>query len=73
MSCEWVIGYVFVSLYYVSLQVNNIRSIFQIWVGDECEMFGLMIGFVMGSVRGCFFDFVKMMKCLILLRKNRNL
>ena len=51
MSYGWVIGYVFVSLYYVSLQVNNIRSIFQIWVGDECEMFGLVIGFVMGSVR----------------------
>ena len=33
-----VIGYVFVSLYYVSLQVNKIRSIFQIWVGDESEM-----------------------------------
>ena len=32
MSCGRVIGYVFVSLYYVFLQVNNIRSIFQICV-----------------------------------------
>ena len=37
MSCGWVIGYIYVSLYYVSLQVNNIRSIFQIWVGDESD------------------------------------
>ena len=43
MSCGWVIGYVCISLCYVScefvMQVNKIRSIFQIWVGDECEMF----------------------------------
>ena len=38
-----VISYVCVSLYYVSLQVNKIRSIFQIWVGDECEMFGFVM------------------------------
>ena len=43
MSCGWVIGYICISLYYVFLQVNKIRSIFQIWVGDECEMFGFVM------------------------------
>ena len=51
MSCGWVISYICVSLYYVFLQVNKIRSIFQIWVGDECEMFGLMMR-VMGLLFG---------------------
>ena len=51
-----VISYVCVSLCYVSLQVNKIRSIFQIWVGDECEMFGFVMWILMGSVREWFFD-----------------
>ena len=56
MSCGWVIGYICVSLYYVSLQVNKIRSIFQIWVGGECKMFGFVMWILMGSVRGWFLD-----------------
>ena len=55
-SCEWVISYIYISLYYVSLQVNKICYIFQIWVWDECEMFGLVMWILMGSVRGRFLD-----------------
>ena len=51
MSCGRVISYVYVSLCYVFLQVNKIRSMFQIWVGDRCEMFGLMMR-VMGLLFG---------------------
>ena len=47
------------SLCYVSLQVNKIRSIFQIWVGDECEMFGFVMWILMGSVRGWFLILLK--------------
>lgn len=56
MSCERVISYICVSLYYVSLQVNKIRSIFQIWVRDEWGMFGLVMWILMSSVRGWFLD-----------------
>ena len=56
MSFGMVIGYVCVSLCYVSLQVNKNRSIFPIWVGDECEMFGFVMWILMGSVRGWFLD-----------------
>ena len=57
MSCGWVIGYICISLYYVFLQVNKIRSIFQIWVGDECEMGVKNLGLVMINL-GLMFEFM---------------
>ena len=69
MSCGRVIGYICVSLYYVSLQVNKIRSIFQICVGDECEIFGLVMWILMSSVERYFLILLKCWNAWFLLVK----